>query len=532
MGGFHLSQTPLSRSRIRSLIGEVLIAGFTAVDVDEHAETLLRQLQIRNIILFTRNMKSLQQIRQLTHRLRAIAKEQGYEHQLLICVDQENGIVRRLPPELPAFPGNMAVGATADAALAHAIGHLTARQLAACGINLNLAPVLDVNTNPANPVIGVRSYGEDPLQVATLGTAMLTGLQSAGVAACAKHFPGHGDTHEDSHLALPTVTQDMASLQRGALVPFKHAIAAGVKAIMTAHISFPATEQQSVPATMSAAILNGLLRVELGYEGVIITDCLEMNAISERFGVGYGAAHSFAAGADMVMVSHRLDRQCEAADALEQGVLSGLISPQKLLASVARVRALRSQLISEALFATAVPALIAESFALQEQVARRAVTWVRRDTALLPLSLDHITTFYVATPSQATHMSAADPQDTQLLSSLLRELFPDKNIIACQSTDVSSPYRPLNHNELLIAALDGTRDKAYIEQLGFLATHEPRMITLCIQSPYDLAALPNIQTAIALYENTPWMMKAALKSIFSADRPTGRLPVTVSATTD
>ena len=221
-----------------------------------------------------------------------IAKKAGHRYPLLIAIDQENGIVQRLGQAATIFPGNMALGAIDLEEITFQVALATGQELKALGINMNLAPVVDVNNNPANPVIGVRSFGEDPQQVARLGAAMVKGYHAAGILSCLKHFPGHGDTAIDSHLALPTIPYGLERLEALELVPFRSGIKAGADSVMIAHVAYPAMARRDMlPATLSPAIVKGLLREKLGFNGAILSDCMEMKAISDTF--WYGTSHCY-----------------------------------------------------------------------------------------------------------------------------------------------------------------------------------------------------------------------------------------------
>src|SRR5712692_4703955 len=255
-------------------IGQVLMVGFSGSTPSQEIIDLIQRFHIGNILLFSRNLRDAQQVLELTQSLQQIAKEAGQPYPLLIAIDQENGIVQRLGEAVTIFPGNMALGAIGSEEVVYKVALATGRELKALGINMNLAPVVDINNNPANPVIGVRSFGEDPHLVARLGAAMVKGFHAAGILSCLKHFPGHGDTAVDSHLALPTIPHTFERLEAVELVPFRSGVEAGADSVMIAHISFPAlTHQEALPATVSPALVRGLLREKLGFDGVIISDC-------------------------------------------------------------------------------------------------------------------------------------------------------------------------------------------------------------------------------------------------------------------
>lgn len=327
------------------LVGQMMMVGFPGTEVPGAFLERVASGEAGNVILFSRNVESPDQVRHLVRALQRVALANGLG--LLVATDQEGGRVVRLKPPATWFPSAMALGATADDRLVERIARATAAQLRACGISMDLAPVLDIQNNPRNPVIGVRSFGATPELVASLGAAFIRGLHAEGVAATAKHFPGHGDTEVDSHLDLPVIPHPMERLDRVELVPFRAAMEEGVDAVMTAHVVFPAIEPDPRrPATHSAAVLQGLLRRTLGFAGVIVTDCLEMRAISERLGVGMdeAAVRAVEAGADLVLVSHTQELQQAAYDGLLRAVEDGRIPRERLVASVSRIVSLKERL--------------------------------------------------------------------------------------------------------------------------------------------------------------------------------------------
>ncbi|MEU9120446.1 glycoside hydrolase family 3 protein [Streptomyces sp. NPDC048506] len=317
----------------------VLQPGFTGTTAPDW---LLRRLGegLSAVGLFGRNVHDPAQLARLTAQLRRERED------VLVAVDEEGGDVTRLEVRGgSSFPGNHALGAVDDTALTREVAHELGRRLAGCGINLNWAPSADVNSNPANPVIGVRSFGADPQLVARHTAAYVEGLQSAGVAACTKHFPGHGDTAVDSHHDLPRITVDLATLQERELVPFRAAVAAGTRAVMSAHILLPSLDGDR-PATLSPAALHGLLRAPageggLGFDGLIVTDGMEMQAISATYGIERGSVLAIAAGADAICVGGGLadeDTVLRLRDALVGAVRTGELPEERLADAAARVR--------------------------------------------------------------------------------------------------------------------------------------------------------------------------------------------------
>ncbi|MFC5802374.1 glycoside hydrolase family 3 protein [Streptomyces formicae] len=302
-------------------------------------EWLLRRIGegLSSVGLFGRNIASPEQLAALTAQLRAERDD------VLVAIDEEGGDVTRLEVRTgSSFPGNYALGSVDDVSLTRAVAAELGRRLAACGVDLNWAPSADVNSNPNNPVIGVRSFGADPQLVARHTAAYVEGLQSAGVAACTKHFPGHGDTAVDSHHSMPRIDVDLATLHARELVPFRAAVTAGSKSVMSAHILLPALDPDR-PATLSPQILTGLLRQELGFDGLVVTDGMEMQAISATYGIERGSVLAIAAGADAICVGGGLadeDTVLRLRDALVTAVREGDLPEERLADAAARVRAL------------------------------------------------------------------------------------------------------------------------------------------------------------------------------------------------
>jgi len=301
--------------------GRLVMVDIPGKTLDAESAAFLRAHKIRSVCLFRKNIGSEDEVRALMRDLIDVLGPEA-----LIGIDQEGGAVVRVT-FLPQSPSAMALGASGDAARAEAVGAAVARGLRSLGINWNFAPVLDVNNNPANPVIGERSFSNDPDEVSRLAAAWMRGSLREGVACCVKHFPGHGDTHMDSHHALPTVDKSRAELDALELRPFK-ALAADAPAMMTAHIVYPQIDPER-PATLSPAVLGGILRQDLGYDGVVITDALMMKAVAERFGYAKSAVMAIEAGADMVLAQGSLAEQLVAINALRDAFASGRLTAQQ-----------------------------------------------------------------------------------------------------------------------------------------------------------------------------------------------------------
>lgn len=320
----------------KPVIGHHLMVGFFGTEVTDELRAYVRRYQFSNFILFRRNVVNCEQLAALCGQLQELSMEETGQP-AIIATDQEGGVVSRLPQECANMPTAMAVAATGDPAYAYQAGAITGKEMMALGVNCDLAPSVDVNCNPRNPVINVRSYGDTPEQVSAFACGMIRGLQSEGVMACAKHFPGHGDTDTDSHVGLPCVDKSMDALEKCELAPFRAAVDAGVRAVMTTHILFPQLDGSGVPATMSRPILTGLLRGQLGFDGIIITDCMMMDAIARHYGTVEGSVAACAAGADMVCICHDLKLAGEACEAIERAIDKGRIDCAQMEESAARI---------------------------------------------------------------------------------------------------------------------------------------------------------------------------------------------------
>jgi beta-N-acetylhexosaminidase len=320
------------------------MVGFEGLEPSADVKRLIEDLGVGSVILFARNVDRPDQVAELVKELQSIARAAGHELPLLVAVDQEGGRVQRLRGPWTVWPPLRVLGHTGSEDLARRMGSAMAIELRACGISCNFAPVVDVDTNPQNPVIGDRSFGADPDLVARLGAAMIQGLQQEGVAASAKHFPGHGDTDLDSHFDLPAVSHSRSRLDDVELRPFRKAIEVGVATVMTAHVVVRELDPE-LPATLSPRVIDGLLRRELRYEGVIVSDDLEMQAVSKTWGSAGAAVLAARAGCDVLPLCARPEAQVEAVEGLVRATESGAISWAAMDDACGRIRRLKERFL-------------------------------------------------------------------------------------------------------------------------------------------------------------------------------------------
>ncbi|KAA9396224.1 beta-N-acetylhexosaminidase [Haloarcula sp. CBA1130] len=507
-------------------VGQLFMAGFEGPEPTDGVLELIREYNLGNIIYFTRNITSPAQVAALSAELQSEATAVGAGLPLFVATDQEGGVVSRLNWGTQ-LPSQMLIGACDDDAMARKAGATVGRELRSLGINLNLAPVLDVNNNPDNPVIGVRSFGEDPERVAALGTAMAQGLQSVDVAACGKHFPGHGDTAVDSHLDLPVVAHERPRLERVEFAPFEAAIQHGIDAIMTTHVAFPSiTGDEELPATISSAVQTALLRKQLGFNGLLVTDCLEMDAIAEGVGPAEGAVRAIEAGCDIVTVSHTLERQRAAIEAVLSAVRSGRLTEERIDRSLHRIQRCKQRRVgeSETIEVPEWRRCATASKQLATEIADCGVTLVRDDSETLPFDTSrplHVVSF------TGTRGSPAEDEryDPEVISAALREVGFD---VRTQITTGDDTLDIEVKNEQLVAvSYDAVATESQAETLQRLIEHHDQLAVLAVRNPYDLSICPDAVTFLTTYDYSPGAIQAAAKTLAGIVEPTGTLPVTV-----
>ncbi len=478
----------------------------------------VRRGEIAAFCLFAAiNGDSPASLRGLTETLHRAAREGGNPPPL-IGIDQEGGQLIAVAGGATELPGNMALGATRSPELAEQAGHVLGRELLAMGVNVNFAPSLDVNVNPDNPVIGIRSFGDDPALVAELGAAMIRGIQAEGVIATAKHFPGHGDTRADSHLALPVVPHPRERLDAVELPPFRAAVRAGVGAIMTAHVLFPALDPDE-PATLSAPILRGLLRGEMGFEGLIITDAMDMQAVA-RLGAEIGARRALEAGVDLVLLGFTQDQ-------LELGhKMRSLASPE----AIARIRAAQERL------PTGLPSLAVvgcdEHREIAQTIADRSITPVRGGERL-PLRPAPGDKLLVVTP-KPTNLTPADTSSlaqVRLADAIRRRHSRTEWIeirFGAPDEDVAAVLNEADKaDQIVIGTISADRDPSQAALVRELIRRGRSPIVIALRTPYDITAFPNVDVYLCAYSIRDVSTEAAAKALFGEIEPTGTLPCAI-----
>lgn len=452
---------------------------------------------------------------------------------LQVATDQEQGVVTRVGPPATQFPGSMALGASRSADDARTAARITGEELKAMGINTNFAPDADVNVNPLNPVIGTRSFSSDPKLAADMVGAQVRGYQQdAGVAASAKHFPGHGDTATDSHVAFPIITHTRQQWEQLDAPPFKQAIADGIDMIMTAHLNFPALDDSGDPATLSKPIMTGLLREELGYKGVIVTDSLAMQGVRDLYGDPEVAVRALSAGVDQLLMTPAMD---EAYAAVIGAVKSGRISRADLDAKVRRVLELKVErgiVAHPYADASALDDVVgtAEHLAAADAITDRTTTLVKNDAKTLPLvtaGKKVLVTGYGVTTTKTLAAGLAEhgatttakdtgtsPTDAQIADAVAAAASQDAVVVTTMKAWDKAVTDPKGGQQKLVKQL--------------LATGKP-VIVVATRDPYDIAYLTEAPTYLATYSYSPVAIEAVARVIAGEVAPTGKLPVDIPA---
>jgi beta-N-acetylhexosaminidase len=494
---------------------------------------VLRRQHVGGVVLFRhKNMGNLAELRGLTQALQRAAAESG-QPPLLIAADQEGGQLIAVDQTTP-FPGNMALGAAGSDKLAYKVGRAIGKELSAVGINVDFAPVCDVNSNPLNPVIGTRSFGKDPKLVARLSTAVIRGLQSAGVAATAKHFPGHGDTSSDSHRGAPIVRHNAKRIRAVELVPFRAAINSKVRLVMTAHIVMPALNGGSndLPATLSPEILRDLLRRKMRFNGVVVSDALDMHAMEQGPGYVGETMAAVAAGIDLLLFNHDLARVEPACSNLVQAARRGLLSAAEVHASARRIMALKNWIKRQPQEPLSVISCD-QHLQLAQEVARKSITLVRDTARQLPLRVDPEEKIAVAIP-RPQDLTPADTSSyvKPVLADALRRYHPQVDDFSFalnpSSSDIAALCERLaKYDVVVLGTINATAHPGQAELVKKVVRQGTRLITVALRMPYDLAVYPEAPTYLCTYSILPPSMEALAEALCGRIPFASNLPVTI-----
>ncbi|MGA5871736.1 glycoside hydrolase family 3 protein [Streptomyces cinereoruber] len=504
------------------------------------AAELVARYHVGGIIYFTwaHNTRDPHQIADLSNGIQQAALAQPTPVPVLISTDQEHGIVCRVGEPATLLPGAMALGAGRSHADARRAAEIAGAELAALGIRQNYAPVADVNVNPANPVIGVRSFGSDPRAVAGLVAAQVKGYQRAGVAATSKHFPGHGDTAVDSHYGLPTITHTREQWEELDAPPFRSAIAAGIDSIMTAHIVVPALDPSEDPATLSRPILTGILRERLGYDGVVVTDALGMEGVRTKYGDERVPVLALKAGVDQLLNPPKLD---VAWNAVLNAVRTGELTEARLDESILRILRLKAKL---GLFRRAyvtragVERVVGSKthLAQADRIAEATTTLLLNEGGLLPLRPSRHRSVLVVGADPASPSGTTGPPTTTLAAAL-RELGFTATALPTGTAPTTTKIdeavaAAAGKDVVVVGTYNVTATSTQRTLVARLAATGVPVVTVAIRNPYDVAHLTGQRATLAAYSWTDVELRAAVRVLAGRAEPRGRLPVPVQSADD
>ena len=499
---------------------------------------VVQKYHLGGVIYFawTDSVKNPAQITGLSNGLQKAAVETGAHVPLLIATDQEQGVVTRVGPPATQFPGSMALGAGRSVSDARTAAAITGQELKVMGINTNFAPDADVNVNALNPVIGTRSFSSDPTLVSSMVTAQVNGYQKdAGIIATPKHFPGHGDTATDSHTGIPIITHTKAQWQQIDAPPFKAAIKAGANMIMSGHLVVPALDPSGDPATLSQPILTGILRGELGYNGVIITDSLAMQGVRDKYGDAEVAVRAILAGVDNLLMAPDMDA---AYAGVQAAVATGRISEKRLNESVARILLLKLKqgiLLHPYSDASGLESIVGTPahLAAADAITDRTTTVIKNDYATLPIvasgkkilvtgyGVTTTTTLANALTRRAALVTRRDtgsaPTDAAIADAVAKAAGQDAVVVTTMKAWDTTVTDPTGGQRKLVEALR--------------ATGIP-VVVVAVRDPYDIAYLPGVKTYLATYSYSPVAIESAVRVIVGAVSPTGKLPVDIPVAGD
>lgn len=499
----------LEEMTLREKIGQLLVTGFKGIEIPEEYKELVRNYKISNTIFFSYNVRNEKQLKELSASVqRLVWEETG--NCAFITIDEEGGVVTRLPEESFHMPGAMAI-AQGSVKHAYQAALYTGEKLKELAIHFNLAPVLDVNSNPDNPVIGVRSFGKDAGIVAEYGCAMVKGYLDAGIMCSVKHFPGHGDTAVDSHLSLPCVDKSYEELRKVELIPFREAVKAGTTAVTLAHILFPQIEKEKVPATMSAHIIQNLLRKDLGFTGLVISDCMEMNAIKEYYGTAKGALMAIKAGVDLVFISHTAETAREAVLVIEKAVAEGELPEERINEAVARV-----------LFYKEKYGVLPNSKRTEEENAKRngfedilmqqAVKFTNRDKNY------HFvlgkTPLFIGCGAYRSTLASSNVDEGLHFASYFGKKYQADYVnysVQPKEEEIKEIVRSVgqkHYSSIAVATYNGHLNAGQIQLVSKLQEQEIPMVMIALRNPYDLDRIDDSVDKIAGYEYTEKAFRA------------------------
>lgn len=515
----------LEQMSLREKIGQMIVTGFPTTEISAEMKEVIEHYKVGNIILFSHNVENKYQLGALVAELQQwFTTHTGVPG--FITIDQEGGRVTRMPKDATNVAGAMAIASSGRPENAYAAGRITARELKALGINFNLAPLMDVNNNPLNPVINVRSYGDSVETVQEYGIQMMKGLLDGGVMSSLKHFPGHGDTNVDSHIGLPSIDKSLEELEQLELRPFKKAIENGAQGIMSAHILFPQIEKTGVPGTMSYTIITEILKEKLGFKGLVVSDCLEMDAIKRYYGTAKGALGAVKAGIDLIFISHTPAVVKEAVHLIEEAVASGDLAESVIDTAVAKILAYKEQYVS-----------------VEEPdydivgcgVHRRADELMRTETIclvkgeLLPVQSGSANTLVVGSYSYRSDLASSsvnqDYSFPQYVGEKLSVAYEVIDIDPTEEEQQALLNKAAAFQHIVIGLFNGRENRGQLALVQKLLAAGLNVTAITLGRPYDLAIIEGEFTGLSAFEYSIPAFESLIPILNGDIQPTAQITI-------
>ena len=497
-------------------IGKLFVLGYQGEEPSDDFLSFVEEWGIGGVIVFARNLSDPLNLPKNLKRI-----EEAAQTKIFTAIDQEGGLVLRILSHGSLFPSAMALSATNSVELTEKTYRAIGEEMLSLGLNWNLAPVLDIN-HPSNPGIGARSFGDTPELVAKFGISAINGLQSSGVMACAKHFPGKGEAKKDSHLTLPTIPYPVERLRSFELFPFIKAIENNVASIMTSHVYFPAFEKtNNLPITLSKAVLTDLLRKDLGFKGLIITDDLEMGAITESYGIAQAALRSFLAGADQLLICHTLEQQKLAAKTLFKTIESDSEASIRFEESISRIKEARSKLVKSDFKEQNIDLLKNEHEPLIEDVSEKSIKFLDANSSDVPVTDSKETLFVL--PMISSLVQVEEEHKVKSLENIIKIDFPKSQTMVYEpkgsKEEILEEITKYDTQRIIFMTYNGHLFKDQIEAAREISKQIQSMIVIALRNPYDIFECDFCKTKGATFGFRTPAIKALMKVLKGVKQP-------------
>lgn len=504
----------------KACVGQRLVGGFPGKEMSPEFIRLVKEYKLGNVILFQHNVESMVQVKQLCRDIQKLVKQET-GHYAFITIDQEGGVVTRLPEDGCNVPGAMAVAATGDPENAGTLAKITSEELKYLGVNFNLAPVMDVNNNPQNPVIGVRSYGDTAETVMKFGVASVKGYQEGKVLSCAKHFPGHGDTAVDSHIGLPVIDKSLEELENLELKPFRAVIENGIPAVMSSHILFPKLEPDNIPCTMSKRIITGVLKEKIGFKGLVLSDCMEMDAIQKYYGTANGIVAAMAAGVDMVFVSHTAELLEEGIQAVYKAVEEGKLSLEEMQKSAEKVVSYKEKYITEVQPEKGCTDAQRQQ---EREIRRKSITLTQGKLFALGEK-----PFFTGCAGYRATQASNQEELPETFAGYMAKKLGGKEFVTTKNPDRKEISEVLemakDATSIVIGTYNAHLQPGQKELIRLLSGEQVPVMVVALRNPYDLSDLSENVTGIAAWDNSIMTLELLEEMLRGEWEPQGKLPI-------